>query len=217
MLRDNSQLLDFIRERISEFDLIEPRRKQTLGLISELILPAALAGRNISFLFVCSDNSIRTQLCHIWIKAAAQYFSIQNLRFYSGGVSVKGIPQPLINTLKTAGFKVKVLTKTSNPHLAIKISKEQNLGVFYSKYINVKENPKENFCAIITCQDVERELNLNMRTYLKVTIPYDSLEGLPEANEQKAYDLLSKKIAREMLYIMTTAHEILLETLDEEE
>ena len=78
MLRDNSQLLDFIRDRIGEFDLIEPRRKQTLGLISELILPAALAGRNISFLFVCSDNSVRTQFCHIWIKAAAQYYGIQN-------------------------------------------------------------------------------------------------------------------------------------------
>ncbi|MEM1135769.1 MAG: protein-tyrosine-phosphatase [Bacteroidota bacterium] len=217
MLKKNTPLFNYIQERAKEFESIPKRRKQSLGLVSELILPAIMAGRNIRFVFVCSHNSRRSQFCQIWAQVAALYYSVDHLLFYSGGTEGSSIHKAVIQSLKKAGLLINKETKGKNPHYIISAVQNQPLGTFYSKRITAKENPKENFCAVITCPEAEKKLNLEAGTHLQVSMIYDDPRKVDGTkHEQKTYDKLCKKIATEMLYIISHAQKIIADTEEED-
>ena len=80
----NSNLLQYIEERLNEFDQINERRKNDLKDISEYILSKG-NDQEISLIFICTHNSRRSHISQIWTQVAAFKYGFKNVKTYSGG------------------------------------------------------------------------------------------------------------------------------------
>lgn len=189
----------YIKKVKSDLPEIPEERKQKLREIAGFIQteqPAKLT-------FICTHNSRRSHLCQIWAATLAHYFGLEQVACFSGGTEATAFNPRAVAAIRRAGFRVED-PGGENPRYMIYFDEESDPLVCFSKTFDDPDNPQENFAAVMTCSDADRNCPFVPGASLRVTIPYvdpKQADGTPE--ETETYDERCRQIAAEMYYLMS--------------
>lgn len=178
---------------------IPDERKQKLREIAGFIRtehPAKLT-------FICTHNSRRSHLCQIWAAVLARYFGLDQVVCFSGGTEATAFNPRAVAAIRRAGFRVED-PGGENPRYRIYFDEESDPLVCFSKTFDDPGNPQENFAAVMTCSDADRNCPFVPGASLRVTIPYvDPKQADDTPEETETYDERCLQIAAEMYYLMS--------------
>ena len=149
--------------------------------------------------FICTHNSRRSQFCQFWATFFSNYYNIR-CEAYSGGTVETEVYKSVVNNIRDYGFNIS-FKECNNPIYYIKF-KNLNLGNYFSKFYYDFENPKNEFAAIMTCSDAEKNCPFVEGSEIKFSLPYEDPKKYDKSKSEKNdYKNTSEKIASEMNYL----------------
>jgi arsenate reductase len=154
--------------------------------------------------FICTHNSRRSHLAQIWAQTMAFQFGIKNVFCYSGGTEATAMFPIVAETLSNQGFQIQKVSEEQNPVYAIKFAANQHPIICFSKAYFDDFNPKNNFAAIMTCNNADEGCPMVFGAEARIPIKYDdpkAFDGTPEMNEK--YLERSMQIASEIYFIFS--------------
>lgn len=194
----------YLDTRSQEFDQIPSERKALLKKIALYVKDRIKAGQPAKLTFICTHNSRRSQISQIWAAAAASHYGIAGVKTYSGGTEVTAFNPRAVAAMERAGLKVEKTDDSKNPHYTVRFQESKEPLVCFSKVYSDQPNPKEDFCAVMTCARADKNCPLVNGCSLRVAVPYEDpkvADGKPE--EAAKYDERCVQISREMLYLFS--------------
>jgi len=202
------ELTRYILQRIDEFDRISEERKEQLGEIADYVSSKTMENSINRLTFICTHNSRRSHMGQIWAQAAAYYYGIKNVETYSGGTEATAFNPRAVKALQIAGFMIEKTTDTDNPVYQVKFARQAPCIDAYSKKFDSGNNPREDFCAIMTCSQADAECPFIPGASLRVAIPYEDPKNFDgTAQESQAYSERCEQIAREMFYLFSKVNQ----------
>ena len=185
----------------SESDL-EAKRIQQLEPLSLYIFNKISQGEAAALNFICTHNSRRSHLGQIWLQMAAAYYDIALVVAYSGGTEETAFNPRAVAALQRAGFAVEAGTG-ENPRYKISSSLGNLHLVSFSKKYDHVENPKKEFCAVMTCSEADEACPVIFGANLRIKLLYEDPKSADGTDhERTAYDARCFQIATEMFYVM---------------
>lgn len=186
-----------------KFDEIPDERKEILSQLSAHIKEQRQKNQAINLVYICTHNSRRSHLGQVWGAVAANYYGISGINTYSGGTEATAFNPNAIKALKTKGFEITELTQGQNPRYLVSFGEDLSTTCF-SKVYDDKENPSDNFVAIMTCSHAEENCPYIPGVDLRIGITYDDpkdFDGTPKQDEK--YLERSNQLALENLYVFS--------------
>lgn len=186
-----------------KFDKIPDERKEILSQLSAYIKEQRQKNQVINLVYICTHNSRRSHLGQVWGAVAANYYGISGINTYSGGTEATAFNPNAIKALKTTGFEITELTQGQNSRYLVSFGNELSTTCF-SKVYDDKENPSDNFVAIMTCSHAEENCPYIPGVDLRIGITYDDpkdFDGTPQQDEK--YLERSNQLALENLYVFS--------------
>lgn len=198
----NQNLLKTI-ESVSS-DTISEERKTVLQPLADYIQKKVKAGQTIRLNFICTHNSRRSHLSQIWAQTMAYHFGITNVFCYSGGTEATAMFPKVAETLGNQGFQIQKLSETDNPVYAIKFAENEAAVICFSKEYSNEFNPKNEFGAIMTCNNADEGCPLVLGAEARFPIKYDDPKASDNTPLQtEVYGERSLQIATEMFYVFS--------------
>lgn len=155
--------------------------------------------------FICTHNSRRSHLLQIWAQTLAYHFNIKNTYCYSGGTEATAMYPKVAETIRNQGFQIQVLSENENPVYAVKYAENEHAVICFSKVYNNDFNPKNNFGAIMTCNNADEGCPLVIGAEARFPIKYDDPKTFDGTALQSAkYAERSLEIAQEMWWVMSS-------------
>lgn len=188
---------------ISEIS-VPNERKEVLQPLIEYIQNKVNANKEIRLNFICTHNSRRSHLSQIWAQTMAFHFGVQNIVCYSGGTEATAMFPKVAETLTNQGFEIQKLTEAQNPVYAVKFDENQLPIICFSKTYFDEFNPKNNFGAIMTCNNADEGCPMVLGAEARFPIKYDdpkAFDGTDVVNEK--YAERSLQIASEMFFVFS--------------
>jgi protein-tyrosine phosphatase/arsenate reductase len=142
-------------------------------------------------------------LGQVWGAVAANFYGISGINTFSGGTEATAFNPNAIKALKTTGFEITELTQGQNPRYLVSFGKNLSTTCFSKVYDN-KENPANDFVAIMTCSHAEENCPYIPGVDLRIGITYDDpkeFDGTPLQDEK--YLERSNQLALENLYVFS--------------
>lgn len=199
----NNKLTEYIRDRILEFDNIKNDRKILLKEISVYIKENL--GIGINLIFICTHNSRRSHLAQIWSQTAALYYDIEGIKCFSGGTEATAFYPSAVDALRKSGFTINHKGSENNPVYNVQYDDSVEPLKCFSKVYNDDFNPKENFAAIMTCSEAEKNCPYIPGADKRFAVTYKDPKEFDGTDEEEIkYDERCGEISREMLYIFST-------------
>lgn len=183
---------------------VAEERKMVLKPLIEYIKNKVDKEQTIRLNFICTHNSRRSHLSQIWAQTMAFHFGIKHLFCYSGGTEATAMYPKVTETLDNQGFEIHMLSDNDNPIYALKYAQNESPVICFSKEYNNEFNPKNEFAAIVTCNNADKGCPLVIGAEARFPIKYDdpkSSDNTPEQTE--VYAERSLQIATEMFYIFS--------------
>ncbi|KUJ50921.1 low molecular weight phosphatase family protein [Chryseobacterium sp. JAH] len=183
---------------------VAEERKMVLKPLIEYIKNKMDKEQTIRLNFICTHNSRRSHLSQIWAQTMAFHFGIKNLFCYSGGTEATAMYPKVAETLDNQGFEIQMLSDNDNPIYALKYAQNESPVICFSKEYSHEFNPKNEFAAIVTCNNADKGCPLVIGAEARFPIKYDdpkSSDNTPEQTE--VYAERSLQIATEMFYIFS--------------
>lgn len=199
MLENLSKTMSSIVEII-----VSEERKEILQPLVEYIQNKVDNHQEVRLNFICTHNSRRSHLAQIWAQTMAFHFGIKNVFCYSGGTEATAMFPKVAETLSNQGFQIQKVSEEQNPVYAIKFDANQHPIICFSKAYFDDFNPKNNFAAIMTCNNADEGCPMVFGAEARIPIKYDdpkAFDGTPEMNEK--YLERSMQIASEMYSIFS--------------
>lgn len=194
----------YIEEFKAGIEAISEARKQQLKKIALYIQTREQSGEPANLTFICTHNSRRSHMGQIWAATAASYYGIsENIYTFSGGTEATAFHPRAVAAIESAGFKVRN-PGGNNPHYEVTFADDGRKMECFSKRYDDEFNPRENFVAVMTCSEAEKNCPFIPGAALRVAIPYQDpklADGTDAAAAQ--YDERCKQIATEMFYMMS--------------
>lgn len=184
------------------FKEISSERKILLEKLANHIQDKLNLNKEINLVYICTHNSRRSHLGQVWGKVAADFYGFK-INTFSAGTEATAFNQNAINALISAGFRVVKLDETSNPKYEV-IFGEGKSNICFSKTIDDKTLPKENFVAVMTCGDADENCPFIPGCDLRIGTTYfdpKSYDNTVLQNEK--YTERSNQIAMECLYVFS--------------
>ena len=184
------------------FKEISSERKILLEKLATHIQEKLNSNIEINLVYVCTHNSRRSHLGQVWSKVAADFYGFK-INTFSAGTEATAFNQNAIDALISAGFRVVKLDETSNPKYEV-IFGEGKSNICFSKTIDDKTLPKENFVAVMTCGDADENCPFIPGCDLRIGTTYfdpKSYDNTVLQNEK--YTERSNQIAMECLYVFS--------------
>ena len=183
-------------------DSIPFERKAILQPLVDFIQEKVSANQEIRLHFICTHNSRRSHLTQVWAQTMAQYFAIPKVFSYSGGTETTAIYPMIIETLNQTGFKIEVLSESSNPIYSIKFAPNQHPIIGFSKKLDAHFNPKSQFAAIMTCSHADGGCPFIFGAEKRIPITYEDPKEFDNSPLKKEnYSERSIQIATELYYV----------------
>lgn len=201
---DNRTIYQDIISTTESFDTITDERKVVLQNLVDYIQFKMNNKQEIHLNFICTHNSRRSHLCHIWAQTAASFFQINSVYCYSGGTEVSAIFPSIIETLKNQGFRIENTDLKENSIYKIRFSDESDPINGFSKCYDDDANPKSNFAAIMTCSHADENCPIVIGSDSRIPIRYEDpkiYDGTPL--QYNKYNERSLEIASEMFYVFS--------------
>jgi len=190
-------------ERIKEFGLIADERKDLLGKITDYIIYMRVDDSPIQLMYVCTQNSRRSHFGQIWAAVAADFYGIDHVKTFSGGTEATEFHGNAIYSLLEVGFDLIPNNESNNPKYKMLFGKNKSTLCF-SKVYNDGVNPIENFAAIMTCSDAEKNCPFIPGAGLRIATPYEDPKHFDGTDQQsEKYTERCAQIARECLYVFS--------------
>jgi arsenate reductase len=203
-LEMNPRLARYIAQRSAEFDEIPAERRALLAEVADYVRSEREAGRAAKLVFICTANSRRSHVGHLWAAAAGAHNSV-SLETFSGGMERTAFNPRAIAALERAGFDVgQPIVDGDNPHYQVRFAKDAPAIEAFSKTYTEAPNPSREFCAIMTCTQADEACPNVAGAVKRIALPYDDPKASDGTAEEAAtYDERCAQIAREMLYALS--------------
>lgn len=183
------------------FDAITEDRMQILDKITSYIRQKN--GEPTNLIYVCTHNSRRSHFGQVWATMATEFYNIQNVTAYSAGTEQTAFHPNAIASLRRIGFKIEQPEEEKNPSYKVNYG-EYNSIICFSKTIDHKTLPQQNFAAIMTCDDAEQNCPFLPGAETRIATTYHdpkAFDGTPKETEK--YDERCRQIALETLYVFS--------------
>lgn len=197
-------LLQSATQAIDEAGLIPEVRQEELRGLASIILEET--EDETGLLFVCTHNSRRSQMAQAWATAAAQYYGVAQLTFFSGGTEATAFNPRAVRALQEAGFQIGDLPEedeSGNTRYTVETGEQLPKATYFSKKYGHSANPDSNFVAIMVCSDADEACPVVDGAAARFALTYDDpkhFDGTP--SEATKYTERSQQIAREMFFLM---------------
>ncbi len=206
IMESQSVLFPEIQRVVNGFNYenITEERKMTLQPLINFIRAKASENEVIRLNLICTHNSRRSHLAQVWAQAAAAHYGIENVFCYSGGTEATALFPMVAETLKGAGFKVRIIADGANPLYAIKYADNEHPVMGFSKTYDDEFNPKSEFAAIMTCSQADGGCPFIAGAERRIPITFDDpkvFDGTPQQAEK--YRERSTQIAAELFYVFS--------------
>ena len=205
---DHSKLFaavdNYLDQRSREFDTIPSERKAKLDKIARYVAKQLKSGQTAKLTFICTHNSRRSHMSQIWAAVAASRYEIQGVETYSGGTEATAFNPRAIAAIERAGLQVAKPDIRTNPRYEVRYRETAAPLICFSKVYNESPNPKEDFCAVMTCSQADTNCPVVKGSASRIAVPFDDpkvADGTPE--EASKYDERCEQICREMLYVFS--------------
>ena len=181
---------------------LEFNRSRQLGPLSFYIFNKIFKGEAANLNFICSHNSRRSHLGQIWLQMAAAYYEVELVKAYSGGTEETAFNPRAVAALQRAGFAVREGIG-GNPKYEILSDLHTLRIVSFSKKYDHMENPKNDFCAVMTCSEADEACPVIFGADLRVKLLYEDPKSADGTDyEVNTYDERCFQIATEMFHVM---------------
>jgi protein-tyrosine-phosphatase len=194
-------IVSYIKTCESDFNKIPEDRKQQLKKIALFVSTKLSSEKKVSLIFICTHNSRRSHTAQLWANAACEYYGIQGVTNYSGGLEITAFNERMVKALSKTGFVITKKSEGANPNYEVKMSDNGLVVTAFSKKYMDAPNPTSNFGAIMTCSHADKNCPIVQGASIKISTPYEDpkdADGKP--NETEVYNERCKQIATEMLY-----------------
>lgn len=198
----------YLEQRIKEFDQIPLERQQTLKRLSSYIKARVANGQPVRLTFICTHNSRRSHLSQVWAAAAADFYHVPSVESFSGGTEATAFNPRAIAAIERVGLRVEKIEDGKNPRYAVRYRTTTKPLICFSKVYNDAFNPKDEFCAVMTCTQADKGCPRVEGCALRVAIPFEDPKVADgTADEASTYDERCRQICREMLFVFSQAKE----------
>lgn len=177
-------------------------RKEILQALIEYIQNKIDLNETIRLNFICTHNSRRSHLSQIWAQTMAYYFGVKNIFCFSGGTEETAMFPKVAETLINQGFEINKIAETENTIYAVKYAKNEMPIICFSKKYNNNFNPKNNYGAIMTCNNADVGCPLVIGAQARFSIKYNDPKEFDNTElMDKKYAERSVEIAQEFYYV----------------
>jgi arsenate reductase len=197
------KLAQYTKALAKDFDAIPADRKQTLDKLALFVRTKRASGEKAKLVFICTHNSRRSHMSQLWSTVAAASYGIDNVETFSGGVETTAFNPRAVAALERAGFRI-TNPGGENPHYKVSFAKNRPPVEAFSKKYDDATNPHENFAAVMTCTQADKNCPSIQGASLRVALPFEDpkvSDGTPK--EAATYDQRAKQIATEMFYFFS--------------
>jgi len=205
----HNKLKDYI-SGISGIDINAISEERTLILmpLKDYIKEKVSRGLSVNLTFICTHNSRRSHFGQVWAQIAAKHFGVKYVQTFSGGTEATACNPRTINALERAGCMILSDEKSVNPLYSISYADESPVLKAFSKVFDDKENPQENFVAIMTCDSANEQCPLISGADLRLPVLYNDPKVSDDTvSEENTYDERCKQIATEMFWVFSDLSE----------
>ncbi|KPL12399.1 MAG: hypothetical protein AMS23_01845 [Bacteroides sp. SM1_62] len=198
-----TDLGNYLQDIESEFTEIPDTRIETLRELGNYVISSLKDDTQVQLVFICTHNSRRSQFGQLLALTAAQFYGIQNISTFSGGIASTAFNPRAVAAVKRAGFQVeKGVGRDDNPQYMITSGKNFPGIAMFSKKYDDDANPEDNFCAIMVCADADEACPVVPGAEDRLSMPYDDPKAFDDTGQEMAkYDERCRQIAREMFYV----------------
>jgi arsenate reductase (thioredoxin) len=198
-----SELSTYIQQVASGMDAIPPERKKQLKKIALYVQTKKQSKEPANLTFICTHNSRRSHMSQIWAATAAAYYGIEaGIHTYSGGTEATAFNPRAVAAIQRAGFQV-ANPGGENPRYRVTFAEDGQAMECFSKKYDDPANAQENFAAVMTCSEADKNCPFIPGASLRIPIPYvDPKEADGTEQEAATYDERCRQIATEMFYTM---------------
>ncbi len=199
------QLMQYLAEATSRFDMIPSDRKVELAKVADYIRERLSKSKQAELTFICTHNSRRSHLSQIWAQVAAEFYGLKGVATYSGGTEATAFNPRAVAAMQRCGLKIVADDPAaSNPRYSVFTSDSASPQVCFSKAYGDAPNPSSDYCAVMTCSQADDACPLVMGCDLRMPIRYEDPKVADDTEfEAQRYDERSAQICGEMLYMMS--------------
>ena len=199
-----AEVNSFIADVVKDFESIEDDRKRQLKKLALYIKSKKEAGEEAKIVYICTHNSRRSHMSQLWGMVAADYYGVKGISTYSGGTEATAFNPRSVACLNSAGFKIEPKTKGEIPIYTVSYSDSGPTVEAFSKKYTHESNPSENFAAVMTCSDADKNCPTVEGASMRLAIPYVDPKVSDNTPEETAtYDERCKQIATEEFYLFS--------------
>lgn len=197
-------LSTYIDKILPGMESIAEDRKTQLKKIALYIETKKQSNEPANLTFICTHNSRRSHMSQIWAATAAAYYGIEEgIHTYSGGTEITAFNPRAVAAIERAGFQVDN-PGGENPHYQVQYAEDGRVMKCFSKKYDDPTNAQENFVAVMTCSEADKNCPFIPGASLRIPIPYvDPKEADGTEQETAVYDERCLQIATEMFYLMS--------------
>ena len=195
---------EYVLQRKREFKLIPQERKQQLTRLASVITRDLSVDCSSDIIFICTHNSRRSHMAHIWAQFSSAHYDLVGVRCFSGGTEATAFNISAVDALESSGLQIEKMDESENPRYLVRFPGEENgIRVFSKKYED-PPNPTNNFIAVMTCSDADEACPMVEGAASRFSITYEDPKAFDGTSEEKSrYEERSQQIAREMLFLFS--------------
>jgi len=198
------EVMAYAETVIAEFDQISEERQKALRKIALYIETQQSANQPAQLTFICTHNSRRSHMSQIWATAAAAYYGIEGVHTFSGGTEATAFNPRAVKAMQEIGFAIDVEESGDNPVYAVNYADGREPIQAYSKKYDAEGNPTDNFCAVMTCSQADKNCPTIPGASLRVAIPYEDPKAFDGTDQEaEMYAQRAHQIAREMFFLFS--------------
>ena len=201
----SDSLRDFILDVEADVENVSAQRREVLDRAVAFILANP---DSAALNFICTHNSRRSHLSHVWAHIAAYRFGLSGVRTCSGGTEATACNERTAAALERSGIDVASHQGDSpdNPVYHLRFADAQPALQIFSKVYSDPPNPTEGFAAMMCCSDVDERCPVVQGSAERIPLHYlDPKASDGTDHESQTYDERCHEIAVEMFYVMKTA------------
>lgn len=198
-----TRITDYVAQRRREFGAMDTPRQALLDDLSLYIRRLQPDRKPARLIFVCTHNSRRSHMAHLWAAVAAATYEL-DVATFSGGTEATEFNPRAVAAMERAGFRIDKTTAGHNPTYAVRFSEQVPAIACLSKKYDEAPNPKEDFAAVMVCGEADAACPAVRGASARFSIPFVDPKAADDTPEETAvYDERCAQIAREMLYVMS--------------
>jgi len=191
----------FFKKALTELK-IDTNRVQLLKSIASFITNELANNNSVNLNYICTHNSRRSQLSQVWSSYAAHYFSLSEVKNFSGGTEATAFFRNTVKTLQEVGFTFQIVDFShQNPVYAINYKNGIEPIIGFSKLYDHIDNQKP-FIAITTCSNADENCPFIPDAIQRFHLPFVDPKSTDDTLQQaEKYLETNKQIAGEIHYI----------------